>query len=147
MVLNLGKTIQDELADRFIEYNICHFQTIDKSYGLQTVDQYAIHAIDQYKKFSDSVMRPRLRPAQRQIVNEISYRIANHWYLFKLIFDDDKEYQQAIGKAPLWCNAFKQLTEFNGPKNHHDLTKVFLACESFMLAMDDYYAVEHFKIP
>lgn len=146
MDLNLDETMKDILANRFIEYNLYNFEVIDKTYGLQIVDQFAIHSIDQYKKFGDNVMRPRLTVVERQLVNEIAFRIANHWDLFKMIFDDDKEYQQAIGKAHMWCKELKKYTQ-NGPKNYHDLTKVFLACESFMLAMDDYYSVEHFKIP
>ena len=141
MDLNLDKTMQDLLANRFIEYNLYHFQTIDKTYGLQIVDQFALHSIDQYKRFGDNVMRPRLNVAERQIVNEIAFRIARHWHLFKKIFDNDKEYQQALGKAYMWCKELKKYTQY-GPRSPHDLTKVFLACESFMLAMDDYYAVE-----
>ncbi len=146
MDLNLDEAMKDSLAGRFIEYNLYNFEVIDKTYGLRIVDQFAIHSIDQYKKFGDNVMRPRLTLAEKQIVNEIAIRIANHWDLFKMIFDDDKEYQQAIGKSYMWCKELKKYTQ-HGPKNYHDLTKVFLACESFMLAMDDYYSVEHFKIP
>jgi hypothetical protein len=138
--------MKDILANRFIEYNLYNFKVIDKTYGLRIVDQFAIHSIDQYKRFGDNVMRPKLTVVERQLVNEIAFRIANHWDLFKMIFDDDKEYQQAIGKAYMWCKELRKHTA-NGPKNYHDLTKVFLACESFMLAMDDYYSVEHFKIP
>ena len=146
MDLNLDENMKDILANRFIEYNLYNFKTIDKTYGLRVVDQFAIHSIDQYKKFGDNVMRPRLTLIERYLVNEIAIRIANHWYLFKLIFDDDKEYQQALGKAHVWCQELRKYTQ-NGPRSPHDLTKVFLACESFMLAMDDYYSVEHFKIP
>ena len=145
MVLNLDKTAQDALADRFIEYNLYHFRNIDKSYKLNTVDMYAIHAIDHYKKFSDMYMRPRLNLVERQIVNEISIRIANYWDLLKDAFDRDPEYKQALAKAYMWCKELNKYTQ-SGPRGPHDLTKVFLACESFMLAMDDYYSVEHFKI-
>ncbi len=141
MDLNLDKNLQDSLADKFIEYNLYNFRTINKTYGLKIVDQYALHAIDQYKRFGDNVMRPKLTVMERQIVSEISYRIAKHWDLFKMIFDDDKEYQQALAKAYVWCKELKKHTQ-HGPQNYHDLTKVFLACESFMLAMDDYYSVE-----
>jgi len=47
MDLNLDKNLQDSLADKFIEYNLYNFRTINKTYGLKIVDQYALHAIDQ----------------------------------------------------------------------------------------------------
>lgn len=141
MVLNLDKELEDKLVSRFIDFNLYHFQKTNKSYHMKTIDTYALHAIDQYKKFGDMYVRPRLTIPERQIIHEISCRIAKHWDLFKMIFEDDKEYQEALGKAWVWCQELKKYTE-NGPKGPHDLAKVFLACESFMLACDDYYAVD-----
>ncbi|MFZ9876131.1 MAG: hypothetical protein ACO3EY_03630 [Candidatus Nanopelagicales bacterium] len=106
---------------------------------MQTVDEYALHAIHFFKTQADRWVRPRLNLVERQVLAEISYRIAQHWTLMKMIFDDDEEYQYAIGKAYEWCKVLRQRSG-RAPKNPHDLTKAFLACESFMLACDDYYS-------
>ncbi len=140
MLLNLDKKFIDDLTDKYIEFNLYQFETINKKYNMMTVDYYAMHAIHYFKTHGDMYVRPRLNLVERQAIFEISLRIAKNWDVMKMVFDDDKEYKQAIGKAPEWCKVLRK-ESIRAPRNYHDLTKVFWACESFMLACDDYYSV------
>lgn len=140
MVLNLAKEVLEDLTDKYLDHNLFNYQIVNRNYSTETIDHYAMHAIDQFKRFGYATIRPRLTLPQRQALTKIQNRIEVHWPVMKMVFQDDPEYKYAIGKAHEWCKVLRKESQ-HAPRNYHDLTKAFWACESFMLACDDYYAV------